>query len=126
MFKNGKAEKVWINLESIEGPADVKSTISDRRQARGHDRRFPWADDQAINKFMYQQCAKRYGPGAVAQDPDKKKADAAKKLAAKKSADSGRRQTRSRRCKRRWRRAGREASPLPPAKPAAEAAPKAP
>ncbi len=40
-----------------------------------------------INKFLLQQCAKRYGPGAVAQDPAKKKADAAKKLAAKKATD---------------------------------------
>ena len=26
-FKNGKADKVWINLKEIEGPDDIKGTV---------------------------------------------------------------------------------------------------
>lgn len=125
VFKNGKAEKVWINLESIEGPADVKSTISAAAKLEDSIGVFHGPMIKQINKFMYQQCAKRYGPGAVAQDPAKKKADAAKKLAAKKSADPAAVKP----APAAAAAAGAAPAakpPAPPAKPAAEAAPKAP
>jgi hypothetical protein len=121
VFKNGKAEKVWINLENIDGPADVKSTISAAAKLEDSIGIFHGPMIKQINKFMHQQCAKRYGPGAVAKDPAKK-ADDTKKLAAKKADPAA-------------------AKPAPaagavpttpkqpaasPAKPAADAAPKAP
>jgi hypothetical protein len=128
VFKNGKAEKVWINLESIEGPADVKSTISAAAKLEDSIGVFHGPMIKQINKFMLQQCAKRYGPGAVAQDPAKKKADAAKKLAAKKAADAAAAKPAP------AAPAAAAASAAPavvkppaaPAKPAPEAAPKSP
>lgn len=83
VFKNGKADKVWINLESIDGPADVKSTISAAAKLEDSLGIFHGPMIKQINKFMHQQCAKRYGPGAVAE-PNEKKAAAEKKVAATK------------------------------------------
>jgi hypothetical protein len=62
-FKDGKADKVWINLESIEGPDDVKSTIWTAAQLEDKLGIFHRPMIKSINKFLYRQCAKRYGPG---------------------------------------------------------------
>jgi hypothetical protein len=86
VFKNGKADKVWINLENIDGPADVKSTISAAAKLEDSLGIFHGPMIKQINKFMHQQCAKRYGPAAVAT-PKEKKAAAEKKLAATKKTD---------------------------------------
>jgi hypothetical protein len=64
-FKNGKADKVWINLESIEGPDDVKSTIWTAAQLEDTLGIFHRPMIKSINKFLHRQCAKRYGPDAV-------------------------------------------------------------
>jgi len=61
-FKDGKADKVWINLESIEGPADVKSTIWTAAQLEDKLGIFHRPMIKSINKFLTHQCAKRYGP----------------------------------------------------------------
>lgn len=88
-FKNGKADKVWINLESIEGPDDVKSTIWTAAQLEDTLGIFHRPMIKSINKFLHRQCAKRYGPGAEAEaeKKDRKKtkvaADKGEKPAAK-------------------------------------------
>jgi hypothetical protein len=66
-FKDGKADKVWINLESIEGPDDVKSTIWTAAQLEDNLGIFHRPMIKSINKFLHRQCAKRYGPGAEAE-----------------------------------------------------------
>ncbi|WP_295559047.1 hypothetical protein [uncultured Hyphomicrobium sp.] len=81
-FKNGKADKVWINLEDIEGPEDVKSTVWTAAQLEDTLGIFHRPMIKSINKFLLKQCAQRYGPGAEA----KAKAKEEKKLAAGKPA----------------------------------------
>ncbi|MCC7253491.1 hypothetical protein [Hyphomicrobium sp.] len=82
-FKDGKADKVWINLESIEGPSDVKSTIWAAAQLEDTLGIFHRPMIKSINKFLHRQCARRYGPEAEAA----KKDDAKKtKVASDKSA----------------------------------------
>lgn len=84
-FKNGKADKVWINLESIEGPADVKSTVWTAAKLEDTIGIFHRPMIKQINKFLYRQCPKRYGPKVAADaKPKPAKADkAAAKPAAK-------------------------------------------
>jgi hypothetical protein len=69
-FKDGKADKVWINLESIEGPDDVKSTIWTAAQLEDTLGLFHRPMIRSINKFLHRQCARRYGPGAEAEKKD--------------------------------------------------------
>ncbi|HEX2842915.1 hypothetical protein [Hyphomicrobium sp.] len=80
-FKDGKADKVWINLETIEGPADVKSTIWTAAKLEDSLGIFHRPMIKSINKFLYRQCPKRYGPGAEAKAD--KKADPKDKAKAK-------------------------------------------
>lgn len=77
-FKNGKADKVWINLESIDGPDDVKSTIWTAAQLEDTLGLFHRPMIKSINKFLHRQCAKRYGPGAEAKAEEKAKVAADK------------------------------------------------
>lgn len=85
-FKNGKADKVWINLESIEGPADVKSTVWAAAQLEDTLGIFHRPMIKSINKFLHRQCAKRYGPGA--EQADKKDGGKTTKVAAGKGDKS--------------------------------------
>jgi hypothetical protein len=86
-FKGGKADKVWINLESIEGPADVKSTIWAAAQLEDTLGIFHRPMLKQINKFLHRQCPRRYGPKvAVKGKPAAKKPAAAKPVAAKPDA----------------------------------------
>lgn len=82
-FKDGKADKVWINLENIEGPDDVKSTIWTAAQLEDKLGIFHRPMIKSINKFLYRQCAKRYGPDGeeakAADDGEKKTKVAADK-----------------------------------------------
>jgi hypothetical protein len=71
-FKNGKADKVWINLESIDGPADVKSTIWTAAKLEDTIGIFHRPMLKSIDKFVHKQCAKRYGPGAKVEAENKK------------------------------------------------------
>ncbi len=80
-FKDGKADKVWINLENIEGPADVKSTIWTAAKLEDSIGIFHRPLIKSINKFLFKQCPKRYGPGAEAKAD--KKADPKDKAKAK-------------------------------------------
>jgi hypothetical protein len=84
-FKDGKADKVWINLESIEGPADVKSTVWAAAQIEDTLGVFHRPMIKSINKFLHRQCAQRYGPGAETAEKKKKDGGKKTKVAADKS-----------------------------------------
>lgn len=86
VFKNGKADKVWINLESIEGPDDVKSTIWTAAQLEDTLGLFHRPMIKSINKFLLRQCAMRYGPGAEEREAKKAAKKAKTKVAAEKAA----------------------------------------
>lgn len=101
-FKNGKADKVWINLESIDGPADVKSTVWTAAKLEDSLGLFHRPMIKSINKFLLKQCPRRYGPDAEAKAKKKDKT----KVAADKSA--------------------KQATKDPPPKDAAKAAPEKP
>lgn len=84
-FKDGKADKVWINLESIDGPDDVKSTIWTAAKLEDNLGLFHRPMIKSINKFLHRQCEKRYGPNGEEAKAEKETT----KVAAGKSAKSG-------------------------------------
>lgn len=67
VFKDGKADKVWINLEDIDGPADVKSTLWAAAKLEDTLGIFHRPMIKSINKFLHKQCASRYGAGVEAK-----------------------------------------------------------
>ena len=72
VFKGGKAEKVWINLKEIDGPADIKGTIWTAASLEDTLGIFHKNLIKSINKFVYKRCPKSYGPEAHAKkDPPK-------------------------------------------------------
>lgn len=84
-FKDGKADKVWINLESIDGPDDVKSTIWTAAKLEDNLGIFHRPMIKSINKFLHRQCARRYGPDSEEAKAEKEKKDKTK-VASDKSA----------------------------------------
>jgi len=87
-FKDGKADKVWINLESIDGPADVKSTVWTAAKLEDSIGIFHAPMIKSINKFMHSQCMKRYGPNAKvkAEKAEKKETEQKEAPPVKKAA----------------------------------------
>ena len=75
MFKNGHAEKVWINLTEMDGPADIKGTVWTAAQLEDSLGIFHRGMIKSINKFLYKRCNDQYGPGAMAKALKKLNAD---------------------------------------------------
>jgi hypothetical protein len=80
-FKNGKADKVWINLKEMEGPDDIKGTVWTAAKLEDTLGIFHGPMIKQINKFVHQQCAKKYGPGGTETAEGKVKAEKEKKTA---------------------------------------------
>lgn len=82
MFKDGKADKIWINLSDIDGPANVKATVWMAANLEDTVGIFHKSMIKSVNKFLYQKCAQRYfADGRPKPDPKeikKAKAEAAK------------------------------------------------
>lgn len=79
-FKNGKADKVWINLKEMEGPDDIKGTVWTAAKLEDTLGIFHGPMIKQINKFMHQQCSKKYAPGGTETAEGKAKAEKEKKL----------------------------------------------
>ncbi len=89
VFKNGKADKIWINLKDIDGPSNVKATVWMAANLEDSLGIFHKSMIKSVNKFLHQKCAQRYfADGRRKPDPKEaaKKAAEAKKAAAKKAA----------------------------------------
>jgi hypothetical protein len=78
-FKDGKAQKVWINLKDIDGPSDIKSFIKTTAKLEDSIGLFHGPMIKSINKWMYKKCGEKYGPEAEAK--------AQKELASKTAAE---------------------------------------
>jgi hypothetical protein len=64
-FKDGKADKVWINLMRVEGPPAIKSTLQAAAQLQDGLGLFQRPMIKAINRFIYKHCVTTY-PQALA------------------------------------------------------------
>jgi hypothetical protein len=83
-FKNGNADKVWINLKEVEGPEDIKGTVSVAAGLEDSLGLFHGPLIRSINKFLHKQCEQRYGASAQAKPA---KASAPPKAEAKKAEE---------------------------------------
>ncbi len=93
IFKNGRAEKVWINLTELNGPADIKGTVWTAANLEDTLGIFHSSMIKQINKFVHKKCNALYGPAAMAKaqkklEKEKQKATAAAAKAKKASAAS--------------------------------------
>jgi hypothetical protein len=64
VFKDGKAEKVWVNLETIKGPVGIKASLWLAANLSDKVGIFHRPMIKSINKFISRHCPKNY-PGAV-------------------------------------------------------------
>jgi hypothetical protein len=60
VFKNGKADKVWINLMQVDGPPAVQATLSTAAQLSDGLGIFHRQLVKAVNRFIYRHCPKSY------------------------------------------------------------------
>jgi hypothetical protein len=60
VFKNGRAEKVWINLKNVDGPVSVKATIWTVAKLEDSIGIFHRQMIKSMNKFVEKGCAKKY------------------------------------------------------------------
>lgn len=60
-FKDGKAEKIWLNVKSIEAPAVVKGALWTAAQIEDTIGLFHAELVGEINELLQDKCAKKYG-----------------------------------------------------------------
>ena len=60
IFKNGKAEKVWINLKDVDGPVSIKATIWTAARLADGVGLFHRKMIKSMNKIIESGCAKKY------------------------------------------------------------------
>lgn len=81
-FKNGKADKIWINLAGVEGPTAVTATVNMAASLEDTLGLFHRSMLKSVNKFLHKKCGERY----YADGRPKEEPDAVSKTAAKKPA----------------------------------------
>lgn len=87
-FKDGRAQKIWIGLKEINGPADVKATVWMAAKLEDTLGIFHKSMLKSVNKFLHEKCAQRYfADGTPKPDPAERKKTAAKQAAEKKAAE---------------------------------------
>lgn len=59
-FKDGKAQKAWLNISDIEAPAVVKGAIWTVAKVEDTFGLFHGEMIEEINEFVHQKCAQRY------------------------------------------------------------------
>jgi len=55
-FKDGKADKVWIGLKSIEGPGDIKAIVNTLTKLHDKAGLFHGSTVKSINKLLHKTC----------------------------------------------------------------------
>jgi len=80
VFKNGKAEQVWVNLKSVEGPAAIELTVKTAAYLADTLGLFHKRMIKQINRYIERHCPEALAEAAKEKDKAKGKA---KKAAAK-------------------------------------------
>lgn len=76
VFKDGRAEKVWINLLKIEGPPGIKATLSTAAQLSDSLGIFHRAMLKSVNGYIYKHCPKYHPQNRAASAAPAKPAPA--------------------------------------------------
>lgn len=69
-FRDGKAEKIWVNLTNVEGPAGIKATMQTAAQLADTLGLFHRRMIKSINRYVERHCPKTF-PQLVATTPPK-------------------------------------------------------
>ena len=69
-FRDGKAEKVWVNLTNVEGPAGIKATMQTAAQLADTLGLFHRRMIKSINRYVERHCPKTF-PQLVSTTPPK-------------------------------------------------------
>lgn len=69
-FRDGKAEKVWVNLTNVEGPAGITATVQTAAQLADTLGLFHRRMIKSINRYVERHCPKTF-PQLVATTPPK-------------------------------------------------------
>ena len=67
-FKDGRAEKVWINLQHIDGPASIAGWLSAAAHLTDKVGIFHRPMIKSVNRYIFSDCPKYY-PQAQAAKP---------------------------------------------------------
>jgi hypothetical protein len=67
-FKNGQAEKIWINLRRVEGSASIKDWVSLAAGLTDKTGIFHRQMIKSVNRYIYRDCPRKY-PQAQAATP---------------------------------------------------------
>lgn len=59
-FKNGKADKIWINLIDIDGPQAITATVWMAAKLEDNLGIFHKGMIKSVNKFLHKKCGERY------------------------------------------------------------------
>lgn len=68
-FKNGRAEKIWINLLAVEGTSSITSLLSAGATLIDSTGLFHSQMIKEANKYIYAQCPKNYPEVLAASSP---------------------------------------------------------
>jgi hypothetical protein len=72
VFKDGRADKIWINLTQIDGPASITGWLSSGAQLSDRVGIFHRAMVKSVNGYIYKHCPKYYPLTAAKAAPKAK------------------------------------------------------
>jgi hypothetical protein len=67
-FRDGKADKIWVNLTNVEGPAGIRATLQTAAQLADTLGLFHRRMIKSINRYIDRHCPKTF-PQLVATSP---------------------------------------------------------
>ena len=79
VFKSGKAEQVWVNLKSVEGPATIQLTVQTAAYLADKLGLFHKRMLKSINRYVERHCPQTVAEAAKAKEKPKGKPKAAAK-----------------------------------------------
>ena len=65
LLKDGRVEKIWVNLTSLEGPTAVKATLWTAARLADNVGLFQRPLIKSVNRFISTTCPKKYPLAAV-------------------------------------------------------------
>lgn len=80
-FKNGQADKIWLNLGEVSGPTAVKATVNLAASLEDSLGIFHRSMLKSVNKFLHVKCGERYHADGRPKDDPEAKTEAAEKAA---------------------------------------------
>lgn len=78
-FKNGKADKIWINLKDVSGPTAVKATVNLAAGLEDSLGIFHRGMLKSVNKFLHVKCGQLYYADGTPKEKPKSAAKTANK-----------------------------------------------